>query len=266
MTAHQIIRLFMLSMSICMIFGVTLGSALPEPDSPEDSSFLLDEPADEEPSTRLQQQAEDNASAIRRLAEVMKNMVTVTANQRCLGTGTSAQQLTDSIKEGFSVLVGAVQDLNTTMRHFNEDLSKRTTSAGATVFEDDGPCPAPFFLAGEDCLYIETETLRYFDAARQACIEMGAKLAEFTTYDHFISAVSAMDMHEDAEIYIGGTDREHEGTWKWLSGESMRRIPWGSGEPNNLYLEDCIALKPRWKKFNDMRCSLRREYVCKWQH
>ncbi|XP_064115748.1 C-type lectin domain family 4 member E-like [Macrobrachium nipponense] len=264
MTAHHVIRLFMLSMSICMIFGVTMGSALPEPESPEEeTSVFLGGTADEEPSTRLQQQAEDNASAIRRLAEVMKNMVTVTANQRCLGTGTSAQQLTDSIKEGFSVLVGAVQDLNNTMRHFKDDFSKTTKALNA--FEDDGPCPAPFFLAGEDCLYVETETMRYFDAARQACLEMGAKLAEFTTFDHFISAVAAMDMHEDAEIYIGGSDREREGTWKWLSGESMRRIPWGSGEPNNLYLEDCIALKASWGKFNDIKCSLRREYVCKWQ-
>ncbi|XP_068244297.1 CD209 antigen-like isoform X2 [Palaemon carinicauda] len=262
MMTHRVLSLLML----CMMLGSTMGSALPE-DLEDSITVPPIEASDEDaPATSLQQQAEDNANAIRKLAEVMKTLVATTSSQRCLGTQSSAQQLTDSIKDGFSVLVGAVKDLNNTMRHFKEDLgNKLSISKIESAFEDDGPCPAPFFLAGEDCLYIETENLRYFDAARQACTEMGAKLAEFTTYNHFISAVSSMDLHEDAEIYVGGSDRESEGTWKWLSGERMKNIPWGSGEPNNLYLEDCIALNPRWKKFNDLRCSLRREYVCKWK-
>ncbi|XP_068244296.1 ladderlectin-like isoform X1 [Palaemon carinicauda] len=259
MMTHRVLSLLML----CMMLGSTMGSALPE-DLEDSITVPPIEASDEDaPATSLQQQAEDNANAIRKLAEVMKTLVATTSSQRCLGTQSSAQQLTDSIKDGFSVLVGAVKDLNNTMRHFKEDLgNKLSISKIESAFEDDGPCPAPFFLAGEDCLYIETENLRYFDAARQACTEMGAKLAEFTTYNHFISAVSSMDLHEEAEIYVGGTNKETR-EWRWLSGRRIESLPWGSGEPNNADgRENCIILKASDYKFNDVPCSFRNEYVC----
>merc|ERR1712066_542823 len=67
--------------------------------------------------------------------------------------------------------------------------------------------------------------------------------------------------------WIGGSDRETEGTWTWSDGTPWENPLWASGEPNNLNNEDCVIL---WAKnkirntnmFIDERCDKKYYYVC----
>ena len=47
-----------------------------------------------------------------------------------------------------------------------------------------------------------------------------------------------------AQLYLGATDRETEGTWKWVTGETWSFTNWSPGEPNNAYggNQDYLAL------------------------
>ncbi|KAI1887285.1 hypothetical protein AGOR_G00188670 [Albula goreensis] len=62
-------------------------------------------------------------------------------------------------------------------------------------------------------------------------------------------------------VWIGLTDRENEGTWKWVDGTTLTTGYWRSGEPNNAGSgEDCAAMHP--EGWNDLPCSDTTCWVC----
>ena len=63
--------------------------------------------------------------------------------------------------------------------------------------------------------------------------------------------------------WIGGTDTESEGDWKWVDGTPLSYTSWGIGEPNNNGNEDALQMYPdgRW---NDQSSSLPISYVIEY--
>ena len=51
--------------------------------------------------------------------------------------------------------------------------------------------------------------------------------------------------------FLGGTDEESEGTWKWVTGETFGFTAWISGEPNNYGDEDYLAMHAATGLWND---------------
>ncbi|XP_067437282.1 CD209 antigen-like protein E isoform X2 [Thunnus thynnus] len=65
-------------------------------------------------------------------------------------------------------------------------------------------------------------------------------------------------------MWIGLTDSEREGTWKWVDGTPLTTSFWHSGEPNNTNKsEDCVETKFRDKNsWNDAVCGNRNSWIC----
>jgi len=60
--------------------------------------------------------------------------------------------------------------------------------------------------------------------------------------------------------FFGGNDIPSEGQWEWITGEAWSYTNWYSGEPNNMYPEDCIRFHPYYRSghgnyWNDVRCD-----------
>jgi hypothetical protein len=72
-------------------------------------------------------------------------------------------------------------------------------------------------------------------AARQACINMGGHLVTSTSLaeNNFLFSLWPNG-------WIGLTDEQTEGVWKWVTGEPYSWSYWNSGEPNNAGDEDYI--------------------------
>ncbi|KAL6455502.1 hypothetical protein MHYP_G00360420 [Metynnis hypsauchen] len=60
--------------------------------------------------------------------------------------------------------------------------------------------------------------------------------------------------------WIGLTDSETEGVWKWVDGSALTTGFWGRGEPNsNAGDEDCVVTEHNWA---DYPCSTRFMWIC----
>ena len=65
-------------------------------------------------------------------------------------------------------------------------------------------------------------------------------------------------------IWLGGSDREVEGEWRWES--SAERIDmnkfWESGQPNEIGDQNCLYMLS--VRFGDFKCSFRLPFVCEF--
>ncbi|KAG2471231.1 CL17A protein, partial [Polypterus senegalus] len=113
-----------------------------------------------------------------------------------------------------------------------------------------------WFDFGRHKYYFSTER-RSWTAARDACVFMFSYLAVINSVDekNFINNKITED------VWVGLSDLEKEGVWKWISGESVDKSFWGSGEPNNQNEEDCGEIK-KGGMLNDIHCTAERRWVC----
>jgi hypothetical protein len=72
--------------------------------------------------------------------------------------------------------------------------------------------------------------------AKSACANRGAHLATITSQQEndFVVTQFVQGVPEAFQgVWLGGTDEQLEGTWRWITGESWSFQNWNSGEPND---------------------------------
>ncbi|MGH0153776.1 UNVERIFIED_CONTAM: hypothetical protein FKN15_025266 [Acipenser sinensis] len=63
------------------------------------------------------------------------------------------------------------------------------------------------------------------------------------------------------ELWLGLSDSDEEGTWKWLDGRVVEKRLWHKGEPNNYQNnEDCGLLTNGL--LNDLTCQAKLHWIC----
>ena len=101
-----------------------------------------------------------------------------------------------------------------------------------------------------------------WDQSEEFCKGKGAHLASVTSKatDDYIAAES-----KDKYTWIGGSDKESEGDWKWSDGSSWEFTNWGIisrvQQPNNRHNHHCLEYVQDWK-WNDNHCNLMRNFLC----
>ncbi|TRY92124.1 hypothetical protein DNTS_031444 [Danionella cerebrum] len=107
-----------------------------------------------------------------------------------------------------------------------------------------------------------TPELKSWSESRQFCRDNGADLVMIKTEEKqsFISS------RVNERVWIGLSDADEEGKWKWVDNSPLNQGFWIKGEPNN-YLgedEDCAEIRPinNNKLWNDIMCSFENRGVC----
>ncbi|XP_051749100.1 uncharacterized protein LOC127512338 [Ctenopharyngodon idella] len=117
---------------------------------------------------------------------------------------------------------------------------------------------------------LELETRFFFSTSsvskswsesRQYCRDHGGDLAIIDTEEkqrHISSFITE-------PVWIGLTDIENEGTWKWVDNSPLNRGFWFTGEPNSFHgtNEDCVELMPtrdNVNNWNDLSCTDTRKW------
>jgi hypothetical protein len=135
---------------------------------------------------------------------------------------------------------------------------------------DDGvDCP--------DCLQVAGLTSRYefcwsgqvFDKARTECQSRGGDIVRFDSQSEVLEVLGLMNDLGFGETWIGLTDLEEEGVWRWIDGSPWTPDIGGflDGEPNDwLGAEDCGHMVS-WggeRPWNDIDCLTFLPKVCEF--
>ncbi|MGD2250120.1 MAG: lectin-like protein [Candidatus Methanofastidiosia archaeon] len=111
------------------------------------------------------------------------------------------------------------------------------------------------------------ETEKTWADAKNDCMACHGHLVTITSSaeNDFVSNLAGSN-----SVWIGLTDEDTEGTWTWVTGESVVYTNWNSGEPNNYGSGEDYGEMISNGTWNDngppQFPSTTRYYVCEWQY
>ncbi|CAL1612103.1 unnamed protein product [Knipowitschia caucasica] len=112
-----------------------------------------------------------------------------------------------------------------------------------------------------ESVYLGSTTERNWSESRQFCQDQGADLVIITSVQEkdFISSI-----YKDRR-WIGLSDLQEEGVWRWVDGTKLTTSFWMSGEPNDTGTgEDCVEInyKGQLGRWNDENCGVAHQFIC----
>uniref|UniRef100_UPI003AB0B35D hepatic lectin-like isoform X2 n=1 Tax=Centroberyx gerrardi TaxID=166262 RepID=UPI003AB0B35D len=113
---------------------------------------------------------------------------------------------------------------------------------------------------GSSCYFISTEQ-KNWEESRQACADRQSHLM-------IINSKDEQDILNilNRSVWIGLTDREQEGTWKWVDGTSLTTQFWYPPQPDNSGQgEDCVEFHNEnlpSRGWNDNSCHNVNYWIC----
>ncbi|MGA1840775.1 MAG: C-type lectin domain-containing protein, partial [bacterium] len=102
------------------------------------------------------------------------------------------------------------------------------------------------------------------------CEILGGHLATITSQDEDDFVYSNLGI-DGINIWLGGTDEETEGAWKWITGESWSYTNWGSTQPDNLqngqnYLSYFDSEPGKWDDDGLPGYNNTHPFICEWSN
>ncbi|CAI5679840.1 unnamed protein product [Oreochromis niloticus] len=111
-----------------------------------------------------------------------------------------------------------------------------------------------------DSLYQVSSEQKSWEESRQDCLQKGSDLVIINSREeqNFVNQFKRL-------LWIGLTDSETEGTWKWVDGTQVNTSYWNSGESNGGRGENCGQIKAydSQNSWNDETCSNQHFWICK---
>ncbi|XP_034003332.1 CD209 antigen-like protein C [Trematomus bernacchii] len=126
-------------------------------------------------------------------------------------------------------------------------------------------CPEGWKKFGSS-FYLFSTVYASWEQSRHNCTARGAHLVivDSDEEQYFLDAMISNFSMIKGDTWIGLSDREEEGTWKWVDGSPLTLTLWVKGEPNNggVGEEDCAVIKPDTKRWNDQTCKDHIYWIC----
>jgi len=136
------------------------------------------------------------------------------------------------------------------------------TSAGAgKKAKSKGRRPAAGAKRFRGNAYLLVDQKVTWHTARDLCEQMGGHLATITSSDEhrFVNALTG-----GKSVWLGATDEDVEGKWRWVTGERFGFQGWASKPDNH---QDCQHYLFFWngRGWDDNFAGKRQRFVCEWE-
>ncbi|XP_041036041.1 C-type lectin domain family 4 member E-like [Carcharodon carcharias] len=120
-------------------------------------------------------------------------------------------------------------------------------------------CPSGWKIHNQHCYRFSTDTVNW-DSAKQQCESQTSHLIIINTEQEQNFIKKSLESNP-GDYWIGLTDRESEGNWKWVDGTPVSFTQWYQGKPNNWKGNENCALI-RTSGWNDYICSDHFPFIC----
>nr|XP_055064550.1 C-type lectin domain family 4 member M-like [Misgurnus anguillicaudatus] len=120
-----------------------------------------------------------------------------------------------------------------------------------TLSEADG------WIYYKSSLYFISSEKKTWSDSRRYCREKAAELIIINNKEEqdFIKNKSDKDGH-----WIGLSDSDVEGRWKWADGSALTSVFWKTGDPNGGIADNCAKSEP--SGWNDISCDVLNKWIC----
>ncbi|KAL3996240.1 C-type lectin domain family 4 member M [Sarotherodon galilaeus] len=153
----------------------------------------------------------------------------------------------------------ALQTSYNNLKTEHDQLQKRVedlTKEKEMIFRESFMCN---WVNVSGSFYFTSSEKKSWQESRQDCVQRGADLVIISSQEeqNFVNAFKK-------RLWIGLTDSETEGTWKWVDGTPMNTSYWNHGEPNGDKKENCghIDTYNSENSWNDAPCSILHFWIC----
>ncbi|XP_077095372.1 uncharacterized protein LOC143746938 isoform X2 [Siphateles boraxobius] len=134
-----------------------------------------------------------------------------------------------------------------------DQLNKEKNELSKSLREKDG------WIYYKSSLYFLSSEKKSWTESRSYCTERGADLIIINNREEqgFVKNISA-----DVNVWIGLTDRDVEGRWKWVDGNTLTSGFWASREPNSQGGNDEDCALNYGPGFADYPCNHLFQWIC----
>ncbi|KYO26285.1 immune-related, lectin-like receptor 2 [Alligator mississippiensis] len=150
------------------------------------------------------------------------------------------------------------------------DFWKENSTVNVSVLEQTGylltRVSQGWRLHGGNLYYFSKEK-RSWEEAEQFCVSQNSHLSSVLSWEEQEYLAAEV---RNADHWIGLSDREAEGSWRWVDGSEYTKGFWYKKQPDNWNqgiggTEDCVHLQNgvHHKTWNDVNCTLQHQWVCK---
>lgn len=119
---------------------------------------------------------------------------------------------------------------------------------------DAASCAATggFSIAATSSCYMLGDNVFTWQDARRYCQAWGGDLVEIGSAEENAALAESIEQ----SVWIGASDGEEEGIFRWASGAPLGYARWSANQPNNLQgNEDCSELRPSDQRWSDVPCT-----------
>ncbi|XP_041663334.1 CD209 antigen-like protein C isoform X1 [Cheilinus undulatus] len=142
-------------------------------------------------------------------------------------------------------------------------LNVKFTNMRKELSQKKKTCPAGWKMFQGSCYFFST-LKKTWEESRKDCTDKDADLVIIRSFEE----QEFLTNNRKDWTWIGLSDKENEGIWKWTDGSLLTQEFWFKGQPDNgeghpkLGEEDCVHFRKTDKRWNDRGCNVPMHWIC----